>query len=110
MDNQSVDFCSIDVIWNGFSESLKIAELAKINEINVSCHNFNGHLSTFISMHFCSLVNNFKIGEIDVDDVPWKDEIFSDIPKIKNGTFLFNEKPGWGCDINENALNKYSWD
>ena len=110
LDNQSVDFCSIDVIWNGFSESLKIAELANINEINVSCHNFNGHLSTFISMHFCSLVNNFKIGEIDVDDVPWKDEIFSDIPEIKNGTFLFNEKPGWGCDINENALNKYSWD
>ena len=110
LDTQSVDFCSIDVIWNGFSESLRIAELANINETNVSCHNFNGHLSTFISMHFCSLVNNFKIGEVDVDDVPWKDEIFSDIPKIENGTFLFNEKPGWGCDINENALNKYSWD
>lgn len=109
-DNNSIDFCSIDVIWNGFSESLKIAELANINEINVSCHNFNGHLSTYISMHFCSLVNNFKIGEIDVDDVPWKDEIFSDIPKIENGSFIFNKKPGWGCNLNENALKKYPWE
>ena len=61
-------------------------------------------------MHFCSLVNNFKIGEIDVDDVPWKDEIFSDIPKIENGSFIFNEKPGWGCYLNENALKKYPWE
>ena len=27
-------------------------------------------------MHFCSLVNNFKIGEIDVDDVPGKMRYF----------------------------------
>ena len=32
-DNNSIDFCSIDVIWNGFSDSLKIAELENINEI-----------------------------------------------------------------------------
>ena len=87
MDTQSVDFCSIDVIWNGFSESLEL-RMTTLMKTNVSCHNFNGHLSTFISMHFCSLVNNFKIGEVDVNDVPWKDEIFSDIPKIEEWYFL----------------------
>ncbi len=108
-DNKSMDIASIDVIWNGLQESIKIANTAEINEINVTSHNFNGHLSTFISMHFCSMIKNFQIAEVDVDDIPWKDELFSDQPLINNGQFEFNNKSGWGCDLNENALNKYKW-
>ena len=110
LDNQSLDICSIDVIWNGLTESIKIANLASINDINVTCHNFNGHLSTFISMQFCSLVPNLKIAEIDVDDVPWREEIFSESPEIIDGFFKFNNKPGWGCDINEKLLKNFLWD
>ena len=109
-DSESIDICSIDVIWNGFLESIKIANLAELNNINVTCHNFNGHLSSFISMHFCSLISNFRIAEFDVDDVPWKDELFSHKPIINNGNFEFNNRPGWGCDVNENALRKYLWE
>ena len=84
--------------------------MAELNNINVTCHNFNGHLSSFISMHFCSLIPNFRIAEFDVDDVPWKDELFSHKPIINNGNFEFNNRPGWGCDVNENALRKYLWE
>ncbi len=108
-ENRSMDIVSVDVIWNGFQESIKIANTAELNEMNVTSHNFNGHLSTFISMHFCSIINNFQIGEFDVDDVPWREELFSDQPIISNGKFEFNNKPGWGCDLNENALEKYKW-
>ena len=108
-ESKSMDIASIDVIWNGLSESIKIANTAEINDINVSCHNFNGHLSTFISMHFCSIINNLLIAEFDVDDVPWRDELFTDRPIINNGKFEFNKKSGWGCDLNEKALKKYKW-
>ena len=104
-----MDIASIDVIWNGLKESIMIANMAEINGMNVTCHNFNGHLSTFISMHFCSIINNLKIAEIDVDDVPWRDELFSSKPTIKNGEFEFNTEPGWGCNLNESALQKYKW-
>ena len=110
LDNQSLDICSIDVIWNGLTEAIKIANLASINDISVTCHNFNGHLSTFISMQFCSLIPNLKIAEIDVDDVPWREEIFSEIPEIIDGFFKFNNKPGWGCEINEKKLKNFLWD
>ena len=90
---QSFDICSIDVIWNGLLESIKVASLANINNLNVTCHNFNGHLSSFISMHFCSLIPNLKIAEYDVDDVPWKDELFTEKPIIQEGHFLINNKP-----------------
>ena len=108
-ESKSMDIASIDVIWNGLKESIMIANMAEINGMNVTCHNFNGHLSTFISMHFCSIINNLKIAEIDVDDVPWIDELFTSKPKIKNGEFEFNTEPGWGCNLNEHGLKKYQW-
>ena len=109
-EKRSMDIVSIDVIWNGIQESIKIANTAEVHEMNITSHNFNGHLSTFISMHFCSVINNFKIAEYDVDDVPWREELFTENPIIQNGKFKFNHKPGWGCNLNEKALKKYKWD
>lgn len=106
---RSMDNVAIDVIWNGFSESKKIADLANVYEMNIAPHNYNGYLSTFISLQFCSIVPNLKIAEVDVDDVPWRDELFTNIPKIENGFFLLNSNAGWGTDLNEDALEKYRW-
>jgi len=59
---------------NGILESLKIAAMADAYEVNVAPHNFNGHLGSLISAHMCAVVPNFKVMEIDIDDVTWKDE------------------------------------
>ena len=50
---------------------------------------------------------NLFIAEIDYDDVPWINKIFSNKPNVKDGYFLPNNKPGWGCDIIEKNLNNY---
>jgi len=107
--NHAMDVASIDVIWNGFSGSKKIADMAELYEMNVCPHNYNGHLSTFISMHLCALVPNVRFAEIDVDDVPWKDELFTNIPEIKDGMLIVPTAPGWGTDVNEKLLEKYKW-
>ena len=107
--NHAMDIASIDVIWNGFTDSKIIADIANIHEMNICPHNYNGHLSTFISMHLCSIVPNLRMAEIDVDDVPWRDELFTDAPNIENGYMIMSSKPGWGCDLNESALKKYCW-
>lgn len=44
--------------------------------------------------------------EVDVDDVPWKDEIVTVVPCIENGVFTLPSGPGWGVDVNEAALAK----
>lgn len=106
-ETNAMDISSIDVIWNGFNESLRIANLAKLFGINVCPHNYNGHLSTFISMHFCSIVPNFQIAEIDIDDVPWRDDLFTNIPKIEDGKFIMPKDPGWGTEPIDSALLKY---
>ncbi len=60
-EQQAVDYAIIDVAWNGILESVKIAAMADAFEVNVAPHNFNGHLGSLISAHFCAAVPNFKV-------------------------------------------------
>ena len=74
--------------WNGILESVKIAAMADAYEVNVAPHNFNGHLGSLISAHFCAAMPNFKVMEIDIDDVTWKDDIVTVPPVIENGDLV----------------------
>ena len=108
-ESHSMDIASVDVIWNGFMGSKKIADMAEIYEMNVCPHNYNGHLSSFISAQFCASIPNFRIMEVDVDDVPWRDELFTEKPEIKNGELMLSKKPGWGTEVNEKVLKEHPW-
>ena len=44
---------------------------------------------------------------MDVDDVPWKDEIVTRVPSVVNSVLSLSGAPGWGIDVNEEALAKY---
>ena len=46
--------------------------------------------------------------EIEIDDVPWKDELVTHPPVIENGELVLPNRPGWGTDVNEEALKKYA--
>ena len=103
----AMDVAIIDVVWNGYMESLKIAAMADVYEINVAPHNFYGHLSSVISAHFCAAVPNFRIMETDIDSVPWRDELVDAPPVIDNGEFILPAKPGWGIEVNEAAVRAH---
>ena len=66
-----MDVAMIDVPWNGFTASKKIADLAAIYEVNIAPHNYYSHLATLMSAHLCAVAQNVRIMEIDIDDVPW---------------------------------------
>jgi len=106
-EHHSMDVAIIDLPWNGIFHSMKIAAMAEAYEINVAPHNFYGHLSSFMSAHMCAAVPNFRIMEIDVDDVPWKDEIVTNIPEIVDGYFMLPKGPGWGTELNEDAIRAH---
>jgi len=101
---EAVDVCIVDPLWNGVSESIKMAQLCDIFDVNVAAHNYHGWLGTAICAHFCAAIPNFKILEVDVDDVPWKDDIVTVVPEVTNGVFHMPTAPGWGVDVNVDAL------
>jgi L-alanine-DL-glutamate epimerase-like enolase superfamily enzyme len=106
-ENRSIDVAIIDVPWNGFAESVKIAAMADAFEINCAPHNFYGHLSTMMSAHLAAVMPNFAIMETDVDDVPWKDDLVTQVPIIQGDIMSVPQGPGWGADANEEALKAH---
>jgi galactonate dehydratase len=103
-ENYAMDTAIIDVVWNGVGESLKIAAMADVYEINVAPHNFYGHLSTIMSAHFAAAVPNLRIMEIDMDSVSWRDEFYTSVPKIEASELVLPTGPGWGLEVNEAAV------
>jgi galactonate dehydratase len=106
---RAMDVVMIDVPWNGFAQSRKIAELAESYELNIAPHNYYSHLSTLHSLHLCAAVPNVRIMEVDIDDVPWKDELVDEPPLIENGQARIPTRPGWGADLNEAVARKHPW-
>jgi galactonate dehydratase len=107
LEQQAMDTAIIDVPWNGLAESLKIAAMAEAYEVNVAPHNFYGHLATLMNAHFCAVVPNFRIMEIDPDRVPWYDELVTRKPRVEDGHLLLPEGPGWGTEVNDAALRAH---
>ena len=91
-----MDVASVDVIWNGFAQSLKIAALAETHELACAPHNYYSHLATFIAAQWCAAIPNVRLLEIDVDDVPWREELTTAVPEIRDGELVVPRWPGLG--------------
>jgi L-alanine-DL-glutamate epimerase-like enolase superfamily enzyme len=107
---RAMDVVMIDVPWNGFAQSRKIADLAESYELNVAPHNYYSHLATLHAAHLCATVPNVRIMEIDVDDVPWKDDLVDAPPVVERGQLVIPTRPGWGADLDEAAARKHVWE
>jgi galactonate dehydratase len=105
----AMDVASVDVIWNGFHQAKKIADLAETFEVNCAPHNYYSHLATFISAQWCAAIPNVRILEVDVDDVPWREELTTAVPEIRDGKLAIPAGPGWGADVNEEVLRSHPW-
>ena len=107
---RSADVFMIDVPWNGFAQSKKVGDLAEAYQLNVAPHNYYSHLSTCISASLCAVLPNVRIMEIDVDDVPWREEMVTDVPHIEDGYLTIPSGPGWGIEMVEDVLRAHPWD
>ncbi len=104
LEAASMDVAIIDIPWNGAWLGMKIAAMAEAYEINCAPHNFYGNLSSLMSAHFCTALPNFRVMEIEVDDVAWKDDFLTWKPDIRNGAVQAPPGPGWGARLNEDAI------
>ena len=104
-ENHSADMFMIDVAWNGLTQSKKIGDLAEVYQ-----HNYNSHLSSFVCASLCATLPNVRIMEIDVDDVPWREELTTAVPEIIDGYMTVPAGPGWGADVIEEVALAHPWD
>lgn len=104
--DKRVDIISIDVLWNGLTESLKIADLAISLGKKIAVHNYYGSLATSMALVFLSMIpfSSIELMEYDFDDVYWRDSIVSNPPKLLDGAFEYIAGKGWNNDFVSNAL------
>lgn len=107
---RAADVFMIDVPWNGFAPSKKIGDLADVFQLNVAPHNYYSHLATYMSASLCAVLPNVRIMEIDIDDVPWKDNLTTHVPDIVDGYMKTPTRPGWGTELNEEVVKAHLWD
>lgn len=105
----AADVFMIDIPWNGYSQSKKIGDLAEAYQLNVAPHNYYSHLASFIGASLCGVLPNVRIMEIDIDDVPWKDELVTVAPEIVDGHMTIPSAPGWGTQLNEEIAKEHLW-
>jgi L-alanine-DL-glutamate epimerase-like enolase superfamily enzyme len=109
LDARALDVLMVDVAWNGFAQSKLISDFAETCEINIAPHNYYSHLATLMSAHLCAVLPNVRIMEIDIDDVPWKDDLINQKLTIEAGDLLIPHRPGWGADLNEDLAREHPW-
>ncbi len=106
---RSMDIANVEVASCGFTEARRIATLAETREILITPYNACSHLLTFMTSQLCASVPNVKIMGMDIDAVPWKDDIVTDVPDIKDGYIHIPRKPGLGVELNEKEIAKHPW-
>ena len=107
LEERSVDIAIIDAMYNGLPESLRMASMCDAYEINVASHAFAGPLATLMGAHFCAVIPNLKIMELDVDEVPWRSKLLTNPCKLEDGFIHLPKGPGWGTDVDEAMLLKH---
>ena len=105
----AADVMMIDVAWNG-SRSPRRSETLQRYIKQYCAHNYYSHIATYMSASLCAVLPNVRIMEIDIDDVPWKDDLVTDPPEIIDGYMTTPTKPGWGTDLNEEEVKKHLWE
>jgi galactonate dehydratase len=110
LEQRVVDTAIVDVPWNGFSQAHHIGQMADAYELTVAPHNYYSHLADLHAVHLCAVLPNVQIMEIDIDDVPWKQQLVTHPPTIKDGHIMLPTAPGWGTDIDEDVLRAHPFE
>ncbi len=91
----------------GLSELKKIAAAAETHYVTVAPHNSNGPISTVASLHLDMSIPNCFMQEIFVSFMPAYNAVLTNPIVVKDGQARPPDGPGWGTDIDEDALNEF---
>ncbi len=104
----AIDIAQPDVrVCGGITELKKIAALCEASQIPVAPHNVHGQVGTAASMHVAAAIPNALILEYSVEEIEWKESLFSYQYKPKDGYLYINDRPGLGIDFDEAVAEKY---
>lgn len=91
----------------GMSELRKIGAMAETFTVTLSPHNSNGPISTVASLHLDISLPNCHAQELFLNSIDQYDDVLTNPIPIADGFATVPNGPGWGTDIDDEALKKY---
>ena len=108
LDEKSISIIQPDICHaGGISELRKIASAAETQYVNVAPHNSNGPISTAASLHLDMNIPNCFKQEIFVSFLDRYEAVLTNQIPIHDGFATPPVGPGWGTDIDEEALKEF---
>jgi galactonate dehydratase len=108
LDEKAISIIQPDICHaGGISELRKIASAAETQYVSVAPHNSNGPISTAASLHLDMNIPNCFKQEIFVSFLGRYEAILTNQIPIHEGFATPPVGPGWGTDINEEALKEF---
>jgi galactonate dehydratase len=104
----AADVMVLDLPFLGVRDAVTIAAQCAAHGVPVAPHNCYSPLATMMSAAFCAVAPNLALMEIDVDGVAWENSFVTKPPVIRDGYLEVPEGPGWGTEINEDAVRAHA--
>ena len=108
LTSNKIGVISIDLLWNGLSESLKIANRAFELGKKVTIHNYYSHFATSMALTFLECLPPAELLEYDKDDVVWRDTIVTQVITPNKGDVVKPLGIGWGNNLKLEVISGIS--
>ena len=110
LEAKTIDIAQPDIrVCGGITQMKKIAALCEASQIPLAPHNIHGQVGCAATMHVAAAIPNALILEYSVEEVEWKDELFTHQYKPENGYLYINDRPGIGIDFSEEVAARYPY-
>lgn len=107
---RAVDVLQPDVCHvGGFEAAKAIVNAAQAEFIPVAPHNPMGPVANAMNMHLCAALDGIVILETMITDVPWRKRLCDEALRLVDGHLHFNDRPGLGVEIDEDACREYPY-
>ena len=104
-----IDVCNV----GGLTEAVKIAAAAETHYIDVMPHVALGPICTAATIQFAAAIPNFAWCEVppyESENQSDRDRLFAGSPDERGGAYFVGEAPGHGVDVNEEELERESFE
>ena len=94
--------------FGGLRQMKKLAAIAEAHQVMAATHQGSlGPVAEMAAIHLLATLPNYLIHEYLVNDVPQRYEVMTGQPVIEDGHILVPDRPGFGVDLDEHAIERY---
>lgn len=110
LENGVYDAIQIDATRQGFSEDLRIADVAKQNKVKVVPHNWYASIGTAANLHLTASVEAGFMCEFFMYPSGFRYNLLKDPPKPENGRITLSKHPGLGIDVIDDVEKHFPYE